>query len=191
MPGFFLGSVFIVVSFYYLILGGPGTELPFPLQGFGWDSHLVLPSLVLMARPTVQIAQITAELLSTEFSKQYVTAARSLGHSWGNIRWRYALRNVLAPIVLTITASFRMLIGELIVIEWLFGWPGLGRLLVLMLVSDVSFLSSNSGLLFNPPLTAAVVAIYAGLFILVDFSAGLLIRVLDPRIRASEEADNG
>jgi ABC-type dipeptide/oligopeptide/nickel transport system permease component len=48
-----------------------------PLTGFGWDSHLIMPALVLITRPTVQIAQATAGLLSDELGKQYVVAAAS------------------------------------------------------------------------------------------------------------------
>jgi len=75
MPSFYIGSLLIFVSVYYVIRSSPGTDPPFPLDGFGWDKHLVLPVLALMARPTVQLAQVTAGLLSEELRKQYVIAA--------------------------------------------------------------------------------------------------------------------
>ncbi len=191
MPSFFLGSLFIAGSIFYLILGGPEAELPFPLQGFGWDLHLVLPILALMIRPTVQIAQVTAELLSTEFGKQYVIASRSLGYSWQNIRRRFALRNVLAPVALNITASFRLLIGELIIVETLFVWPGLGRLLYIILVGNrfsMGYVVMPSAYLANnPSLAAATIAVLAALFLFADFITAVLIRVFDPRLLNAEE----
>lgn len=77
MPPFYVGAVLVtVVIFYLLYWAPPGASLPLPLRGFGWDEHLVLPVLVLAARPGMQIARLTAALLSGEFGKTYVTAAR-------------------------------------------------------------------------------------------------------------------
>jgi peptide/nickel transport system permease protein len=124
MPSFYLGSLLIVGGIYYAIIGGPQAQIPLPLQGFGWDNHLVLPVLVLMFRPTVQIAQVTADLVAGELGKQYVTAARSLGYDERRIRLKLALRNAIVPVLVTIANSFRLMIGELIVVEFLFAWPG-------------------------------------------------------------------
>ena len=131
MPSFYIGSLLIMAMFSYVLERSIGA--PFPMQGFGWDRHLVLPTLALMARPTVQIAQVTAGLLEGELGKRYVLAARSVGHPWRMIRRRHALRNILAPVILTIAGSVRLLMGELILVEWLFKWPGLGMLFALAL----------------------------------------------------------
>ncbi|MCK4725148.1 MAG: ABC transporter permease, partial [Anaerolineales bacterium] len=129
MPSFYIGSLLILVMVFYVLTRGPGTEMFLPLGGFGWDKHLILPVVALMARPTVQMAQTTANLLSGELSKQYVIAARSVGYTWRSIRNTYALRNIIAPVILTIAGLLRFTVGELVIIEWLFKWPGLGRLL--------------------------------------------------------------
>jgi peptide/nickel transport system permease protein len=187
MPSFYLGSLLIVGGIYYAIIGGPQAQIPLPLQGFGWDSHLVLPVLVLMFRPTVQIAQVTADLVAGELGKQYVTAARSLGYDERRIRLKLALRNAIVPVLVTIANSFRLMIGELIVVEFLFAWPGLGRLLVLILIPERSVLAFGAGsYLFNhPPLVAAIAAIFAALFLLGNLLASGLSRSLDPRLRES------
>ncbi len=190
MPSFYLGSVFIVGSIYYAIWGGPGVRSPFPLQGFGWDLHLVMPVVVLMFRPMVQITQVTAELLVAEFNKQYVVAARSLGHTWRSIRNRQALRNALPPIIVTITNSFRLLIGELILVEFLFAWPGLGRMMAKTLVPPrlVGAIGSTPSTLFlHPTLLAALVTVFAAIFLTGDFIAAFTARVIDPRLRRLEE----
>ena len=186
MPSFYIGSLFIMVSIFYLLWRGPGTQLPLPLDGFGWDAHLVFPTLALMARPTVQIAQITAGLLSGELSKQYVVSARSLGYTWRSIRNNFALRNVLAPVILTFAGMLRLLVGELVLIEWLFRWPGLGRLLAWTLVPAQLTSSRGSPLFLNPQVMAAVLTLIAALFLLSDFIAAILVRIFDPRLRTPE-----
>ena len=94
MPSFYIGSLLIMATLAYLIWGPQGAVLP--VQGFGWDLHLVLPALVLAARAAAQIAQMSSALLVAELDKTYVVAARSVGQPWRAIRGRHALRNVAA-----------------------------------------------------------------------------------------------
>lgn len=185
MPTFLTGSLFFAAWFLYVLWGGPGS-LPLPLSGFGWDAHLIIPVLVLMARPSVQIAQVTASLLTEEFGKQYVVAARSVGNTWRAIRSRHALRNMMAPLILTIASSVRLLVGELIIVEWLFDWPGLGSLLAQTLIPGGMVLSRRNldhALFLDPPVIAALLVIFAALFLATDLMASLLVRVFDPRMR--------
>jgi ABC-type dipeptide/oligopeptide/nickel transport system permease subunit len=160
-----------------------------PLSGFGWDRHLILPTLALLAWPTVRIAQVTAGTLETELGKRYIRTARSVGHLWGVIRRRHAMRNILVPVVLSIAAAARLLMGELILIEWLFKWPGLGNLFAQALVPAqiVGRGQGDSMLFLNPPVVATVLTVFAALFLVIDLIARVLVRVFDPRLRASEE----
>jgi peptide/nickel transport system permease protein len=191
MPSFYIGSLFIMASVFYVLWRGPGTQMLLPLDGFGWDLHLVFPTLALVARPTVQVAQITAGLLSAEIGKQYVVAARSLGYNWRSIRNQYALRNIIAPVIVTVAGMMRLLVGELILIEWLFRWPGLGRLLAWTLVPPQLSSAVGSPLFLNPPVMAAVLTVIAALFLITDFFAAILVRAFDPRLREpAQEAYN-
>lgn len=186
MPSFYIGSLLIIGLIFYIIWRGPDSELLLPLSGFGWDVHLILPVLALMARPTFQLAQVTAGVLSAEIGKQYVIAGRSFGHTWRSIRLHYALRNVVAPVILTIAGLQRFLVGELIMIEWLFRWPGLGRILGWTLVPAQLTSSRGSPLFLNPPVMATVLTLIAALFLLTDFFAAVSVRYLDPRLRNQE-----
>jgi len=189
IPSFYLGSLFILAMVFYLIWKGPGSESLLPIRGFGWDEHLVFPVLTLALRPTVQIAQMVAQLSLDELGKQYVVAARSFGHTWQNIRWRHVMFNILAPIILTITGSFRLLVSELIVVEWLFNWNGLGSLLAMTLVPGTLSNSLGSTPLFlNPQVVAALVTIIAALFLSADLVASVVVRVIDPRLRPNQGA---
>jgi peptide/nickel transport system permease protein len=183
MPGVFLGSLLISAIFLYLIWG-PGPPPPLPIQGFGWDSHLVLPALVLTARPTVQIAQVTAGLLAGELEKPYVTAARARGVPWGRIVRRHALRNVAAPAVQAVSGSLRLLVAELIVVERLFAWPGLGAIVAATFIPARVSTAPEAALFLHPPVVAAAVALLALLFLAADGLAALAARAADPRVRA-------
>jgi peptide/nickel transport system permease protein len=174
-PSYYVGILLIAASVMYVIWG-PTSQPLFPFQGFGWDAHLVLPTLALMFLPTVKIAQITSGMLVDEMGKQYVVAARSFGHPINSIRSRLAFRNIMAAVVITIAASLRLMVAELIIIERLFGLPGIGRLL-----SSTVLLTRESDTFLLPPLLAAIMTVLAGFFLLTDIASGLLVKKFDPR----------
>jgi peptide/nickel transport system permease protein len=191
MPSFYVGSLSVLAIVYVALATGTATKQVIPIRGFGWDNHLILPVLALMLFPTVQIAQVTANLMAGELGKQYIIAARSFGHTWNDIRWQQAMRNILSSVILTSASTFRMLVGELVVVEWLFNWPGLGRMLASTLVPGR--LSSNlgaSGLFLDPPTVAIIIAIIALLFLLTDLIASVLVRLVDPRLRTQDELNS-
>jgi ABC-type dipeptide/oligopeptide/nickel transport system permease component len=193
MPSFYIGTLF--VGGILLMSLRSGTEPILPVAGFGWDLHLILPVIALTIRPAMQIAQVTGSLLAGELGKRYVVAERSFGHTWDRIRWRRALKNILAPLLITIAGSFRILVAELVLVEWLFSWPGLGRLLVQTLVppriSNLGGLADTSVFFLNPPLVAGLLVVFALMFLLTDMAATGLARIIDPRLRGVEEGFNG
>jgi peptide/nickel transport system permease protein len=195
MPSFYVGGLLVMAVLAYTLGQGDGAVAPIPVAGFGWDAHLVLPVLALMVRPTMQVAAMTAGLLSGELTQQYIVAARSRGNSWQRVRWRHALRLVLGPVILAVAGSLRLLLAELIVVEWLFGWPGLGRLLAQTLiaprVAGPGALHDVGALFLNPPLLAALLVVFTLLFLLVDSVALVLARASDPRLQGAEEAARG
>lgn len=174
-PSYFIGVLLIALSIVYVIWG-PGMEPLVPFQGYGIDAHLVLPTLTLMVLPTVKIAQITSGMLVGEMDKQYIVAARSFGHRMSAIRGRLAFRNILAAVVITIAASLRLMIAELIIVERLFDWPGFGRLF-----SSTIVLTSHTNTFLMPSLVAAMLTTLAAVFLLSDIIAGVLVRKFDPR----------
>ncbi len=190
MPSFYVGSLLILFSVAYALLRGGGSA-PFPLAGFGWDKHLVLPVLALLFRPTVQIAQVTGNLLTAELRKQYVFTARSVGHSWATVKRRLAFRNILAPVMLTITGSLRALVTDLILVEWLFFWPGIGHFLAYALIPAARTNMANSPYLLEPPLVAALLTTVTAVFLLADFVSAVTVRVVDPRLRVRTREEIG
>lgn len=191
-PSFFVGAVGIAVVLALYLRSGEGARLLLPLSGFGLDLHLLLPVLALTIRPAMQIAQNTASVLVDELGKQHVVTARSLGISLRTIRRKHALRNVLPAVILAVAASLRLMIGELILVEWLFGWPGLGKLLAsALLPPNVASAAGLAGALRNflhPELVAATLTTFGLLFLLTDTVSAIAAYAVDPRLRLSLEA---
>jgi len=182
LPSFYIAILLIALFVLLAIYATTSVTDLIPFQGFGWDAHLLLPVLTLTIQPTVKIAQVTGGLLSEEMEKQYVSTALSFGHSFRTIKGKFAFRNILAPILLTIAASLRIMIAELIIIERLFNWPGIGRL-----ISTILSRSSNSGDFLAPPMIAALLTILVGTFLLIDLIATFLGRLIDPRLSVEAE----
>lgn len=182
LPSFYVATLLIALFLFILLYVVTGNATIIPFQGYGWDAHLTLPVLALAFQPTVKIAQVTGSLLSEELEKQYATASLSFGHSFKSLKNKFAFRSILAPIILTIASSLRLMIAELIIIERLFSWPGLGRL-----ISSALSVSAQSQDILSPPLIAALLTVLVGLFLLIDLLATTLSRIIDPRLRVESE----
>ncbi|NJN17643.1 MAG: ABC transporter permease [Oscillochloris sp.] len=182
-PTFFfavLGIAFVIM----FLIWAPGRVLLLPLEGYGWDRHLVLPVIALMLRPTAQIAQVTANAMVNELSRQYVVTARSIGVAERRIVWRHTLRNAVPAIVATIATALRFSAGELIVIESLFYWPGIGLLAAQTLIPANNSVVPETALFLNPPLLGGVLLLAAALFLLINLCADLIVQFVDPRLRS-------
>ncbi len=99
---------------------------------------------------------------------------------WRTIRRRHMLRVVIAPVVLTLAGAFRLLVAELVVVEWLFGWPGLGRLLAWTLIPPRLTNEVAAPVYLNPPVVATVFTVFAALFLVADLVATVLVQVYRP-----------
>ena len=181
-PSFFFGRL-VAALFLLMIINVPGASMPLPIQGFGWDVHLVLPVIALSLRPTAQIGQIMAGLLAGELGRQYVTAARGKGLAEARVVRHHALRNVWAPVFQAMAGTVRLMVGELVVVEWLFAWPGLGYLLAATLIPAEFASASVESRFLDPPLVASILTIFAVVFVLTDLLAGQAAAMADPRQR--------
>ena len=87
-------------------------------------------------------------------------------------------------------AALRLTVGELIIVEWIFSWPGLGRTLALILIAPMGA-AFDSPLFLHPPTLGAVLAVFAALFLVGDLASGLIARLADPALRAESHAAEG
>jgi peptide/nickel transport system permease protein len=183
-PGFYI-AILLISAFLFITIYGPGLVIPF--QGFGWDAHLVLPALVLMVQPTVKIAQVTSRTLADELQKPYVKAGIGLGHTFEAMKDRFAFRNILAAVLHAVAYSARLMIAELIIVERLFNWPGLGRFIGIVLEPVTGF-SANTVL--TPATMAGLLTALVLIFLLIDLATVSLARAFDPRLRMDMFTDS-
>lgn len=183
-PGFYI-AILLITGFLLLTIYGPGIVIPF--QGFGWDAHLILPVLVLMVQPTVKIAKVTGTTLVDELQKPYVKAGIGLGHTFTAMKNRFAFRSVVAPILQAVAYSARLMVAELIIIERLFNWPGLGKFIG-SVIRPAGFFDS---VVMTPPTMAALLTVLVLVFLLIDFTTLLIARTVDPRLRMDVHAEAG
>ncbi len=142
-----------------------------PMGGFGWDKHLILPALVLAARPVAQITRVTFISVSEVFEQDFVRAARGKGLHNLTVLFRHVMRNAAIPILTTIGLSLRFSLSSLPVVEFFFGWPGLG----FVLLKAISQQDDN--------LTVVLAMSLAVVFIVVNLLLDASYRLIDPRLR--------
>ncbi len=171
LPEFVTGLALIQVFAYVLgVLPASSAVRP------GTPFFEALPSLVLPALTATlvmlgYVARLTRAQVVEELRRPYVRTAVLKGLSWRRVVVRHVLRNALLPTVTVVAISFGWLIGGIIVIENVFNYPGLGRLL-LFAIDRRDF----------PLLTAISMVVVLGV-LLANLVADLLYAWLNPRIR--------
>lgn len=185
VPGFFLGSLLIaLLLFISRAAWYPGRGPILPIQGFGLDSHLVLPVLTLALRPVLYIANITAGLLESELQQEYIRVALSKGLRWRTVLRRHALPNIIGAVTISVGQSLRMLISGLILAEALFDWRGIGRLFLNVIALDE--LGRNTAYTLDPHLLALILVCFGAILLLADLVANVIAYSTDPRLREAD-----
>lgn len=142
-----------------------------PTSGYGTFAHVILPALALSLRPIGRITQIARSSLLDEMGKPYVTAARGRGIPIQRVAAVHALKNAAIPIVTTIGDETINVVTGVIIIETVFGWPGIGALTVDALsIRDV-------------PLVEATVFILVLMVLAINLAVDLAYAFLNPRLR--------
>ncbi len=190
MPGFWLGIVLILlfsVRLGWLPVQGRiavGTPLENITGFFVIDSlltgnrealvsslkHLVLPSVTLGAPVAAVIARVLRSSMLETMRSDYVSLARSKGASEWLVVLKHALRNALIPTVTVVGLQVGVLLGGNMIIENVFGWPGLGRMVVSAIFQR------------DFPLVQGSVMIYAFTFVMANLVVDVLYTYLNPKI---------
>jgi len=133
--------------------------------------HMLLPAVTLGLAMSALLMRVTRSSMLEALSQDYVTFAEAKGLSRARVIGRHALKNALIPTVTVAAIETGSLLGGNMIIETVFGWPGLGRLVVEAIFSR------------NYPLVQAAVLIYATTYVLLNFFADILYTVLNPKVR--------
>lgn len=171
VPDFWMGI--LLIGLFSTTLGW------FPTSGYrsllddpaGWLRHIVLPGLTVgLVAGAIMTRYVRSAVLEVA-SMGYVRTARSKGLSPRVVTTRHIMRNAMVP-VLTITGiQLATILGGVIVVEVVFAWPGLGRLVF------------NAVAARDYPLIQGAVLLIAVLFLLINLIVDALYAVVDPRIR--------
>ena len=162
VPVYWLGLMLIVVFAIKLQwLPAAGSQDP-----GAW----VLPTITLAAFSVALIARMTRSTMLEVLRPEYVRTARAKGLVEHAIVGGHALRNALLPVVTVIGHQFGTLLGGAVLTETVFGWPGMGQLLV-----DALFARDY-------PVVQGIVLTFSALFILVNLAVDLAYGYIDPRI---------
>lgn len=163
VPDFWLAIVAIVVFSIQLAW--------LPTSGTGSIHHWILPISVLFVRPFGIIVQVVRGSMISALSSAYVKTARAKGVKSGPIIFIHALRNAMLPVITVIGDQAASLLNGAVIIETIFGFPGVGKLMI------DSILQRD----FNVVLAAILVTAVA--IFLMNLLIDLTYALLDPRIR--------
>jgi ABC-type dipeptide/oligopeptide/nickel transport system permease component len=162
-PAFWAGLMLILL--FSVVLGW------LPASGMGSLRHLTLPAVTLGMVAAGIIARQTRSSMLDVFSQDYIRTAWSKGLAEAAVTFRHALKNALIPVVTIVGLQFGTLLGGSVVVESVFAWPGMGRLLV------------DAVLVRDYPIVQAAVLLFAATFACINLLVDLVYGLLDPRIR--------
>ena len=163
MPTYWLGLMLIIVFAVHLNW--------LPAAGSEGAASLILPALTLAAFSVALIARMTRASMLEVLGQEYVRTARAKGVGETLVVARHALRNALVPILTVAGLQFGTLLGGAVLTESVFGWPGMGLLLIESIFSR------------DYAMVQGIVLVFSTLFILTNLAVDLLYVAIDPRIR--------
>ena len=170
MPNFFLGILLILLfSMKLRILPSAGSET---------FSHMIMPLITLIIAHAAGIARFSRSAMLEVLNEPYIRTARAKGSSYLRRLLRHALPNAMIPIMTIMGLKVGHLIGGAIIIETVFAWPGVGRLLVTSVATR------------DLAVVQAIVLVLACSMVAANLTVDLLYGWVDPRIRIGK-SDGG
>jgi peptide/nickel transport system permease protein len=163
MPEFWTGTMLLTIFAVLIPI--------LPASGYATWAGLVLPTVTVAIMQIALISRMVRREMTTNLAAPYLTVARSRGVSEGGLTWRYAMGNASVPVVTALGTRFAAMLNGVVVVEVVFGWPGVGSLVVRALETR------DYPLIVTTVLVTSILAI--GVQLLVD----LCYPLLDPRVR--------
>lgn len=170
VPSFVLGYFFVVV--FSLKLGW------FPVSGRGTPRHLFLPSITLAAAYVATYAQMLRNNMLLTSASRPVFYARARGVPGRVVDRTHILRASLLPVASSFGVSIGRLVAGSVLVENVFSWPGLGRLITEAVLSR------------DYPMVQGYIVCMAVVFILCNLGSDVVLAALDPRVRLNEGGSN-
>jgi len=169
-PNFWLGLILLFV--FSVRLGWVRVIPPdAPLASIATAKFLVLPTITLGTAAAALVMRLLRSSIRRELDAPYVTTARAKGLPERTVVLKHVLRNALLPVVTIAGLQLAFLVDGAVVVEGIFSWPGMGRLLV------------RSILRRDYPLIQAIVLLIGVAIVLANLLVDVIYAILDPRIR--------
>jgi len=165
VPPFWLGLVLVLIFGVMLHL--------LPTSGRGTPLHVLLPGITLGWFAVAGLMRLTRSSMLDVLGSEYVKLARIKGLPERRVIWRHAFKNAALPVVTFAALLFVALLNGSIIVETVFGWPGLG-LLVIEAVDSRDY-----------PIVQTVVLFLSAMYISVNLLVDILYAYLNPKIRYS------
>jgi len=143
----------------------------FPIGGYGTAAHLVLPALTLGILGSGWYSRMMRSSMIEVLRADYIRTARAKGLGRARVILRHALPNAILPIIAMIGIDIGIFMGGLVVVESVFGWPGMGQL-AWQAIQRVDI-----------PIIMGVTLVSATAIVLGNLLADLIAPLVDPRIR--------
>jgi len=173
VPEFFWAILCVLVFASWLNLLPATGYAPLEAGVADWAAHLVLPVLVLSFGLVAHVSRLTRSSMLEVLDSRFVLAARARGLPERRVLWRHALPNALLPAITVLAIDAGLLIGGIVVVETVFAYPGLGRLLVYAIERH------------DLPLLQVGMMVVTAIYALANFVAELMYAALNPRIRVA------
>jgi len=143
------------------------------ISGYGLDERIIMPALAASLGSTALLTRITRSALLEVLNQDYIRTAWAKGLRPRRITTRHALRNALLPVITVWGGSIASLLSGTVLVEFIFSWPGMGRLLVQSISTR------------DYPMVQGIVITYALIYAGINLAVDLLYPVIDPRITYS------
>jgi peptide/nickel transport system permease protein len=170
-PSFWLGILLLLLFAVRLGWLPPSGYVGFTEQPLESLKFLLLPSITLGLNGSAVLARFLSASLSETLHADYVRTAHAKGLRERTVITRHALRNALPPVITILAIQFGYLLGGAVITEAIFGWPGLGRLML-------DAIKAREYLIIQGTMLVFVTA-----FIVVNIAADACYALVNPRIR--------
>ena len=177
VPNFWLGILLILLlSVQFRVLPPAGRIEFLPNPAIAWKS-LIMPAFSLALFASASVTRFTRAAMLEVLSEHYVRTARSKGLKEKAVIIRHALRNALIPVITVVGIQFGYLLGGAVIIESVFAWPGMGRL-IMQGIGNRDYTVVQGALI-----------LFVTVFVLLNLLIDVCYAFLDPRIRLSAKRD--
>ncbi len=179
LPNFWVGMMLIfVLAVQFNLLPSSGRGDTVPVMGINLSivtpdglRHIIMPAVTLSFATLAMLLRITRAGMMEVMKQDFIKFARAKGATFKSVLFKHALKNALIPVVTIFGLQLGDLIGFATITEFIFAWPGMGKLLV------------DSIYMADRPVIVVYLMFVAFLFVVINFTVDIIYTLIDPRIK--------